>query len=53
MITKEINELRDVLETQIIKHKPFNEIYSTSVKIDKLITKYYKEKELLKQLQKI
>ncbi|MDD2627407.1 MAG: Spo0E family sporulation regulatory protein-aspartic acid phosphatase [Clostridia bacterium] len=49
MVIEEINKLRDRLEQQIAENKSYTDIYNTSIKIDKLITQYYKEKGLVQK----
>ena len=46
MVADKINKLREKLERQITNNESYEEIYSTSMQIDDLITEYYKEKEL-------
>lgn len=41
MILDEIKKLKIKLEKQIEENEPYNEIYKTSVEIDKLLVKYY------------
>ena len=41
MILDEIIKLKIKLEKQIEENEPYNEIYKTSVEIDKLLVKYY------------
>ena len=50
MVADEINVLRERLEKQISNNVPYNEIYSTSLQIDDLITKYYKNKNLFERV---
>lgn len=50
MITKEINVLREKLEKQIINNESYDIIYKTSVAIDDLLTKYYKDKKLSEEV---
>lgn len=50
MTVQEINKLREKLEKQISKNVAYGEIYKTSREIDKLVTKYYEEKELSKRI---
>ena len=46
MVTEEINKLREKLEEQILRNEPYENIYETSIKIDKLVTSFYQEKGL-------
>lgn len=39
-----ITLLRDELEKQIITNEPYSAIYKTSVRLDKLLVSYYKDK---------
>ena len=50
MTADRINELREKLEEQILRNDPYEHIYETSKEIDKLVTSYYKEKELSKRV---
>lgn len=50
MITDEINVLRVKLEQQIRDNEPYESIYKTSTEIDKLLTQYYKEQQLSKEV---
>lgn len=49
MLTEKINELRAKLESQILNNEPYDNIYSTSLQIDKLLTEYYKNQQLAKK----
>ena len=42
MIVKEIDTLKEKMEKQIVENRPYDEIYETSVAIDKLLVEYYK-----------
>lgn len=44
MIKDDIEILRSKLEEQILKNESYEEIYKTSVEIDKLLIDYYNEK---------
>ncbi len=44
MIDEEILELRRKLDESIAKDKKYNKTYELSVKLDELITQYYKRK---------
>ena len=44
MLNKEILKLREELNNSIINGESYDVIYKLSVKLDELITKYYKEK---------
>lgn len=44
MINKEILNLREKLNNSIINGEKYEVIYELSIKLDELITKYYKEK---------
>lgn len=44
MINKEILNLREELNNSIINGEKYEVIYELSIKLDELITKYYKEK---------
>lgn len=46
MINKELVKLKEKLELQINNNETYEEIYKTSVKIDELLVKYYKESAL-------
>lgn len=50
MLVDEINKLKNKLEKQVMKKDSYDEIYETSVKIDKLLVKYYKELEASKKV---
>ncbi len=50
MVADKINKLREKIEKQITNNEPYEEIYSTSMQIDDLITEYYKEKELSEKI---
>ncbi len=41
MILDDINILKQKLEKQIDTNEPYEEIYKTSVEIDKLLVEYY------------
>ncbi len=48
MLVEEIEKMKKKLEKQIKDNEPYEEIYKTSVEIDKLLVKYYnsiKEKD--------
>ena len=53
MVVREIYKLREELNMQVLESRPFDEIYSTSIKIDALITEYYNGKASTKQIQKV
>lgn len=46
----ELNVLKRELENQILKNEPYDKIYATSVKIDKLLIKYYEKYNLSKDI---
>ncbi len=48
MIIKDINNLKAKLENQILKDEKYEKIYKTSVEIDELLIKYYKECDVAK-----
>lgn len=50
MLVDEINELKTKLEKQVMEKDSYDKIYETSVKIDKLLVKYYKELEASKKV---
>lgn len=50
MVAEKINVLREKLEEQILRNESYDEIYKTSIEIDKLLTKYYEKKELSKRV---
>ena len=50
MLIEEINKLKNKLEKQVMENDSYDEIYETSVKIDKLLVKYYKELEASKKI---
>lgn len=43
MVEEKINELKDILDKQIIQNDDYEKIYKTSTEIDKLIIEYYKQ----------
>lgn len=49
MVVEEINVLKKQLEDQIMKKDSYEYIYETSVKIDKLLVKYYNELSSIKK----
>lgn len=51
MLVEEINNLKDKLEKQVMEKDSYEKIYETSVKIDKLLIKYYKELEASKKVK--
>lgn len=50
MLVDEINKLKEKLENQVMKKDSYDKIYETSVKIDELLVKYYKELEASKKI---
>ena len=44
MLNKQILKLREELNNSIINGEDYEVVYKLSVKLDELITKYYKEK---------
>ncbi len=50
MIVEEIDILKKKLEEQIKKEDSYDTIYETSVEIDKLLVKYYKDLEEFKKI---
>lgn len=50
MLVDEINKLKNKLEKQVMEKDSYDRIYETSVKIDKLLVKYYKELETAKNI---
>lgn len=50
MVSNEIKSLRNQLEHEVTNNFPYDKIYETSVKIDKLIIKYYKDHGLTKDV---
>jgi hypothetical protein len=46
MVIEEIDFFKKKLEEQLNQKVSYDKIYDTSVKIDKLLIKYYKDKEL-------
>ena len=46
----ELNVLKRELENQIMQNEPYEKIYATSVKIDKLLIKYYEKCNLSKDI---
>lgn len=46
ILNDEICKLRDELNMSIIEGKDYDIIYSLSVKLDKLIAKYYEEEKI-------
>lgn len=46
MVIEEINFFKRKLEEQINQKVSYDKIYDTSIKIDKLLIEYYKNKEL-------
>ncbi len=50
MLVDEINKLKEKLENQVMKKDSYDKIYETSVKIDELLVKYYKELEASKKV---
>ena len=44
MLNEEILELRRKLNESVITKKDYKETYKLSIELDKLITKYYREK---------
>ncbi len=51
MLVEKINNLKDKLEKQVMEKDSYDKIYETSVKIDKLLIKYYKELEASKKVK--
>ncbi len=49
MIVEKIDSLKKKLDEQIKKEDSYDTIYETSVKIDKLLVKYYNEINELKR----
>ena len=49
MIIDEIALLRKKLEQQVIDKSSYDQIYQTSMQIDKLLIKYYKQHGLVKK----
>lgn len=52
MLTEDINDLKKVLEDKINQNSSYDEIYETSVKIDKLLVKYYEQEEKVRSARK-
>ena len=50
VIVEEIDILKKKLEEQIKKEDSYDTIYETSVEIDKLLVKYYKDLEEFKKI---
>lgn len=50
MVVDEINILKTKLENQIMKEDSYETIYETSVEIDKLLVKYYKNLENIRKV---
>ena len=50
MLVDEINKLKTKLEKQVLEKDSYDKIYETSVEIDKLLVKYYKELEASKKV---
>lgn len=50
MLVDEINKLKEKLEQQVMEKDSYDKIYETSVKIDELLVKYYKELEASKKV---
>lgn len=50
MLINQIDFFREKLENQIIKNEPYDEIYQTSIIIDKLLVDYYKSGQLGKDI---
>lgn len=44
----EINILREKLEKQLISNASYDDIYDTSIKIDKLLVEYYAKEKVKK-----
>lgn len=47
MTLEKINSLKDKLEKQVIEKDSYENIYETSIAIDKLLVEYYKEENIL------
>ena len=50
MVVEEIDILKKKLEEQIMKEDSYDIIYETSVQIDKLLVKYYKDLDEFKKV---
>lgn len=50
MLINQIDFFREKLENQINKNEPYDEIYQTSIIIDKLLVDYYKSGQLGKDI---
>lgn len=46
MVDEKICELRDKLNTQIVSGEDYKNIYKTSVELDDLIAKYYRDRKV-------
>ena len=54
MVLEKINNLKNKLEKQVIEKDSYENIYETSVAIDKLLVEYYKgENKLLEDFKNI
>ncbi len=47
MLNNEINELREKLNSAILKNEDYSIIYSISTQLDELIAKYYRESKVI------
>lgn len=43
MLDKEINELKEKLNSAILKNEDYSKIYSISIQLDELIARYYRQ----------
>lgn len=50
MIKEDIILLRKKMENQINENCPYDEVYKTSIEIDRLLIKYYEEYGLTKKV---
>ncbi len=46
MLNNEINELREKLDSAILRNENYDVIYKISIQLDELITKYYRQAKI-------